>query len=285
MDPIDKRAHPRVNRRIPVRYWKQSDPDTVYAGYTRDVSEGGCYVTTNRAFREGSRIRIEFVTEKGAFVLEGEVRRAISYPRELQRIKTGGMGVRFFTVEELMADVITVVTEDSGTGDPGLSGTQAISILPSEVADNLDESSSSSPPEDPVQPAAQTRSRAWRTDQVAKRPKPREIGVKVLPSFPVRFESAAEYLETFERDLRFGGLFIPTDTPAGLDCSVELVLEIVDMEETIRVRARVVHVHDAGSAAVGIGVQLIDSEALDKLSGIAAEAAEVSHARDSVEAT
>ena len=88
-----------------MRYWARGGDRFLYA-YTMNLSAGGVFIATQHPFRKGSRIQIEFAAVAGRFIVDGLVMRSMTYPRELQSMKTSGMGVRFVTVPELIAEAL-----------------------------------------------------------------------------------------------------------------------------------------------------------------------------------
>src|SRR5687768_2551213 len=64
------------------------------------------FITTNTPLPPGERIRVEVLGENG-FIVEAVVARALRVATHLQAIKKPGMGVRFLTVEELVADLVS----------------------------------------------------------------------------------------------------------------------------------------------------------------------------------
>ena len=93
---------------------------------------------------------------------------------------------------------------------------------------------------------------------------PTEDGV-----FRLRYASPQEFLDIYERDLRTGGLFVPTETPAAMNAEIYVELMVLSLRvEPLRLPVRVVHRfaptfdHGVPSAQVnlmsGMGVEVID---------------------------
>jgi Tfp pilus assembly protein PilZ len=87
--------------------------------------------------------------------------------------------------------------------------------------------------------------------------------------FAVRFESARQFVEVFERDIQHGGLFVATRSPAALNQVIHLQLHLpVDGGEPVEVPARVVHRYDPAEHGVGdrpdrvpgMGVEFLERE-------------------------
>jgi Tfp pilus assembly protein PilZ len=313
----DRRKHKRWPKRVRVRYWVRGKPDKVFSAYTRDVSEGGAFLQTNSPFRQSSRLQIEFITEHGGFLIEGEVARSISYPRELQQIKTGGMGVRFVPIRELLQGVMPSATSTGATSSEEANDVierAAVGALEPTVTGDLKRRRSLNPTfihsnatDDPIlsgplqtrdqhttgsgagpshtmsvdQPAAQKeaeptaglKSRAYLTSEMRDRtlePK-KALGTKVPPIYPVQFQSREHFEQVFEKDLKFGGLFISTEKPAKMDEEIELRIEIPEVPRSLLVKAQVVHVMDPQTGSgesnllAGMGVHFLDTNAIARL--------------------
>ena len=86
--------------------------------------------------------------------------------------------------------------------------------------------------------------------------------------FPLHFESPGQFLEIYRRDLRVGGLFVPTRRPAPLRSEVTVEVHLPGEPAPVALRARVVRRFDlplAKSGSVeppaGMGVELVDPAA------------------------
>ncbi len=303
-----RRRHKRWSRRLAVTYWDRAKPQRRYSAYTQDVSSHGTYIATQSPFKKGSRLEMEFSTENGTVHLGGEVRFSKSVPKAMQRIKMGGMGIRFLRVEELIREILpgapgtlvegqTNSTEQPGQAPEPTPDRRAVGTTskarPGDFVEEEEPSPEPPPEEAPPeeeQPktepeAPQLTTRAWLTTEElstksAEKSVPRELGEKVLPAFTVDFESRDAFLEVYERDLKFGGLFVSTPAPAALDSAIELVLVVTsDPRVELRLPATVVHVMDQPSRSpesnllAGMGVQVTDQDALRRLSELATPAA------------
>lgn len=86
--------------------------------------------------------------------------------------------------------------------------------------------------------------------------------------YPVRFESPKRFLDCFRRDLVNGGIFVRTTRPSRMREIVSIELHLPAPEaRMIEARGRVVQVLEprstpTGNAAGGMGLELIDLEAL-----------------------
>lgn len=103
----EKRSSERKPARIRVRFWRPGEPDIVHQGYTANISGTGTFVQTDHPHPKGLRLQVEFTTERNGFVCEALVARAIKVAPELQSAKPSGMGLRFLSVEELLAGFLS----------------------------------------------------------------------------------------------------------------------------------------------------------------------------------
>lgn len=96
--------------------------------------------------------------------------------------------------------------------------------------------------------------------------------------FPLQFATLGQFLETYQRDLRMGGLFVPTRRPARLHAEVTVEVHPPDPAfSPVPLQARVVRRFDAPLAVpagveprIGMGVELLDpAGALERLRPIA----------------
>ena len=83
--------------------------------------------------------------------------------------------------------------------------------------------------------------------------------------YPVTFESPHDFVRSFERDIRFGGLFLPADEPADQDETVTLEFRFGwESELVVRVEALVVkrfmsaEGSTSGESVSGMGVAFVD---------------------------
>lgn len=255
----ERRKHKRWSRRVRVRYWPKGSPNRASSGYTSDLSEGGTFVVTDRPLRQGSRVQIEFLTDDGGFLLEGVVARSLTYPRELLKVRTAGMGVRFLTVRELVAELFPTAASDhadSGRADAQEAGSLREALESGKSSEDRPRKRPTAPSPSPSPPAAV----------------PTEPASRDSKRFPVRFENQDQLLESWDKDLQYGGLFVSTAAPAPLDSEIELVLQLPDCRgHGFHLKARVVHVHRPESSSrqenllAGMGVHVIDPEALARL--------------------
>jgi hypothetical protein len=89
---LEKRKHPRVNLNFVVSYRVKQLPDNYDLSQTKNVSQGGMMLTTNRKFGKDTclamTIRFPFVSQKievtGKVVLSKEVVKNLIYETRLQ---------------------------------------------------------------------------------------------------------------------------------------------------------------------------------------------------------
>lgn len=226
------------------------------------------YIGTNRPAVRGDRVRVEVVDSERGFMVEGVVTHARKMPPELQHVKPSGMGIRFLHHDELLSSFspapLTASTIDSGAPRPqaGASWPAAGARRASSPATASTAATGSSTPDfsspsagDPSPPP---------TGGVVRPPLQ---GLNLAPDgvVPIHFRSREALARVFDRDMRHGGLFIPTRRPAQLDQVVSLQIHLPGAGEDVVIPARVVHLQaDEGGDAPppGMGVQFLDPEAV-----------------------
>lgn len=107
---VDRRDKNRQYRRIQVRFWphgESSNPSRqVHQGITHNLSFQGAFVSSHKIFSRGTRLRLEVQIDGSTVALEGVVAHAHRVPRELQALRTSGMGVRFLSPAELLSPLL-----------------------------------------------------------------------------------------------------------------------------------------------------------------------------------
>ena len=98
------RRQKRALRRFRVKYTERGSAEQ-HLGYTVNISTTGMFVATNRPLPVGTRVRIQIGPENRDFILEAEVARVLRSQQILQRVLPSGMGLRFLTVAELVAEL------------------------------------------------------------------------------------------------------------------------------------------------------------------------------------
>lgn len=100
----------RFARRLQVRFWAQGETHP-RAAYTTNISATGMFVSTASPLPSGSRCRIEVIYETRGFMVEGVVVHAARVAPVLRQLKESGMGIRFLSVEDLMAELIPEISD------------------------------------------------------------------------------------------------------------------------------------------------------------------------------
>ena len=91
-------------RRFRVSFWPRGSAER-YVGYTVNISTTGMFVATTRPLPVGTRLRVQVGPENRDFVLEAEVARALRVQQQFQNVRPSGMGLRFLSVAELVAEL------------------------------------------------------------------------------------------------------------------------------------------------------------------------------------
>lgn len=230
MSTADRRENARRPRRIPVRFWKRGD-DEAHTGFTTNISSSGAFISTRDLVPKGVRLRIEFCDAKAGFMTEAEVARAIRTEPALQQVMPTGVGVRFLSVEELVAELFPSVPSQPRK----------------RVVGDVEIEEVGEPPEDAK-------------ESVAGPP-------QKLHEFVVQFPSEASYRQAYERDVRQGGLFVASQHPAPLDRKITLEIHPPQRSTPFRLQAKVVQsVPPTGSGdgkpnlLAGMGVEFVDPQ-------------------------
>lgn len=224
---MEKRRRRRFARRLQVSYWLEGE-EHARQGYTTNVSTTGAFIATNAPLAPGSRLRVEFHVDKG-FYVEAVVTHAARVSASLQSIRSSGMGIRFLTISELIGGLLPVGREHE---------TEAIgeSSRKRAVAD---------------------------VDGGDDRPTSRRSQHQT--TYTVGFRNVAYLLDAIDNEITFGGVFVPTDSPAGLQEEVRIALALpAPIKRTVHAEAIVVTVSDTSSASSestinGMGVAFKDS--------------------------
>ena len=237
---MEKRRKKRFGRRLQLRYWIEGE-EHERRGYTTNVSTSGAFLATNGPAPPGTRMRVEFLGENG-FIIEAIVAHAARVSTSLQSIRSSGMGIRFLSIDELVAGLLPpgggLETETLGlSSDDETTGGRA-------------------PSEDDEQGASAG-------------PKVRETAADGTQVYTVGFRNVAYLMETMDHEIRFGGVFVPTEAPAGLQHEIRLALALpAPILRTIHADATVVKLVDPGSdpssEIAGMAVALKEPEAILK---------------------
>ena len=217
---MDKRQTPRYKRRIQLRFWSADDRNP-RKGFTHNVSVSGMFIASTSPFKPGTRIFVEIPTTIEKLVLQAEVRNAARVDPMLQKVKPSGMGIRFLTVEELMAELLKL---------------------------------KKSPIDEEIEPAEE--------EAEAEAEESQELQGTVLA---VDFATPHDFANIYERDIKYGGLFIPTAEPVEEEDLVVVEFRFDwDSSTAVRVQASVIKKFAAaegsatGETVSGVGVAFSD---------------------------
>lgn len=225
-----RRRAVRRPRRVQVQFWKRGEPHN-YPGYTTNISTTGMFLATNSPQPPGTRLRVEVLEGDRGFIVEGVVAHARKTRSDLMRLSHPGMGIRFLAVEELVRELIPVIAGETEE-------------IPAEAA-------AATPPVAPVIPAPA--------------PRPADGG----GAFTMGFAGPSEFLETYQRDILNGGLFVSTRYPGRLQETVRIELRPpLPGASPITLRARVVQRFEPQEGSfgpnllAGMGVEILDLPAV-----------------------
>lgn len=225
----NQRQDRRSPRRIQVRFWRPERPEETFHGFTSDVSEHGAFIVTSTPVGTKSRIRVELVTEHGACVAEGVVRRSRRVHRDLQAIKNSGMGVRFLSFAELVREILPQLGKISGEPD-----------IEASVDDEDDDPDPISVPGSDTSAPGQNPAGQESTARTAPRPAAGSL------ELPVRFRSWEDLRQIYERDLRHGGLFVATTNPSPVGARIRIALYLPGASDPLLADANVVQAFEPG---------------------------------------
>jgi Tfp pilus assembly protein PilZ len=243
----NRRQDRRWPRRVQVRFWRRDQPEQVFYGFTSDVSEGGAFIVTATPIGTSSRIRVEILAAEGGFVAEAVVRRSQRVHRDLQSIKTSGMGVRFLGIAELVHELLphAEAMEERNEASPPHDPHPEETISLDEVAAAANAAAANERTSAPTSPSDAAKS--LRTDGVGA----------AVRELSVRFRGLEDLRQIYDRDLQHGGLFVATGSPAEVGTRVRLHLYLPgEGAEPLLTLAKVVHVFEP-SAITGSGRNLL----------------------------
>lgn len=246
MTGTNRRSYPRQLRRVQVRFQRVGE-ERSYSGFTKNLSLSGALITAPDPAPRGSRIRLELMGKEDQAVVYAQVVHAHRVPREMRRFAESAMGVRFLSVEEVVAPFLP--ESRSGAG-PQTGGGRHHRRRREKQAAARD-------------PDMEETLNLRRPD--AETPSTRQ-------EYSLLFENPKDFLTVFHRDIANGGLFVSTSRPARLYDPVRVTLHLpVRPKRSVEVDARVVQVVEprkagGGRTAGGMGLEIIDPEVvLEKL--------------------
>lgn len=228
-----------------MRFWRRGETQA-HTGFTINVSQSGLFLGTGHPLNPGERVRLELVDADRGFVAEGKVARVHRVALALRHVQQPGVGIRFLSPEDLVAELVPAARAATGGRRPwagSLGGPTA------EGAEPPPEGTSVGGPE------------AGPTDA----PADEFPGLEVIP---VDFVDASSFLAVYHRDISSGGLFLSTPSPAELNQVVVVELRIPGGGSgPLRLQARVVQRIEPTAAVgrgqnllAGMGVQFLEPE-------------------------
>jgi Tfp pilus assembly protein PilZ len=235
---MEKRRKKRFARRIQVKYWPEGE-EHERKGYTTNVSTIGVFIASNAPVPPGTRMRIEFLGPAG-FIVESKVAHSARVSASLQSIRSSGMGIRFLLPSELVRELLPA----GGEGEN----------------EDVAASHASEPGYD--------RFYSLTAEELGSGPKKRAAGASGAPVYTVGFRNVAYLLDALETEMTFGGVFVPTDSPATLHEPVRIALALpAPIKRTVHASATVVQVvgpsPDGGMGGMGVAfndTQLVVAE-------------------------
>jgi Tfp pilus assembly protein PilZ len=197
----ERRRKNRRHERFRVNIWERGQDETARVAYTEDVSDGGVFINTPRPLKKGARVRVELLSDSQGVIIEGVVAHSKTVPIELQKIKKGGMGVRFLEASHLLTEL-----SSSKSRAVQVQGSKEVKATTTESATGAEQSA-------PIPGAP----------------------------IAVRFRSTKDFLRAYDRDVRMGALLVPTDDRLPVGHKVTLHIYPPAADRPFEFQARVVH--------------------------------------------
>ena len=242
---MDRRRDKRWPRQLEAKFGQPNEKP--HHAVATNISVSGVFLRTPLVSPPGTRFRVELIHSSTGFIAEAVVVRAIKTPSHLQSVRPSGMGLRFFQPAELVQAMLPSMAARSTKSEPIPTGGQKSSSEPTTLTESP--AASGANPEvdesDKFRPAPVTKIELDR------------------PVFSISYHDLEQMKAVFERDIKTGGIFIPSMEPEPLDRIIQVEVGI-EGERPIKVDARVVHSvqptdgSDAGNMLVGMGVQFTD---------------------------
>lgn len=243
MTQANRRAHARQLRRVQVRFQRAGE-ERAYSGFTKNLSLSGALITAPDPAPRGSRIRVELMGKEEQAVVYAEVVHAHRVPREMRRFAESAMGVRFLSVEEVVAPFLP----DNGSGArPRPRGRTS-------AGSRRGAGGGATPRRDPDM------------EETVNLRRPGAETSSSRQEYSLLFENPKDFLTVFHRDIANGGLFVSTSRPARLYSPVRVTLHLpVQPKRSVEIDARVVQVVEprktgGGSTAGGMGLEIVDPD-------------------------
>lgn len=108
----------RFARRVQIRFWPEEEPEKSYAGYSRNISATGMFVSTAHPIKPGKVLEIEFQGVEEPFRVRGQVMHSAKVSPLLQSVRPSGMGVRFLD-RSTELETLLPLDEPDRRGDDG----------------------------------------------------------------------------------------------------------------------------------------------------------------------
>jgi Tfp pilus assembly protein PilZ len=233
---MERRDKTRRAHRSEIGFWELGS-DKRHIGYSTNISSTGLYLTTNYLLPRGTRLRVEISLGGRSNILEAQVARMV---RSLNNLRPPGMGLRFLMPEEVVAEVTTEL------------GARASAVAPA-------------PPQVGPSVPAPPSSVSAQAPSVSGPPVVQAQALASPTAYPRVFVDRAQFQQAYQRDLRTGGLFVPTKDPAAIGSVVEIALMVAEaLSAPLRFQARVVHRLENGAGPVaGMGVEILAFEQIE----------------------
>jgi len=224
-----------------VRFWRRGETQA-HTGFTINVSQSGLFLGTGHPLNPGDRVRLELMDAERGFVAEGKVARVHRVALALRHVEQPGVGIRFLSPEDLVAELVPAARAATGGRRAG-----------GPVSDG----GTVGQPDEPAAGGAD-----------ADRSEAAEEETEGLEVIPVDFVDASSFLSVYHRDISSGGLFLSTPSPAELQEVVVVELRVPGGEgRPLRFKARVVQRIEPKAAVgrgqnllAGMGVQFLEPE-------------------------
>lgn len=101
---MERRRQRRSSRRFQVAF-RERGTDARHVGFTTNISTSGMFIATGRTLPEGTRLRVEIGSGERGFVVEAIVAHSMRVEQRFRAVRQAGMGVRFLSVAELVAEL------------------------------------------------------------------------------------------------------------------------------------------------------------------------------------
>jgi Tfp pilus assembly protein PilZ len=224
---MDRRRARRIARRLKVSFTDLSSGEH-YVGYSTNISETGLFLASSHLLKVGSRVRLEVASADRTIVLEGAVARLSRVPAQLRSLQNVGMGICFIQVAELVKEVLPLDPKATAPVASGASPAPSESRpAPASAAQGFGLAGGPGPACD------------------SRPPLPNLPGQPIQPTesvYRVRIANEAELRARFSRELRYGGLFVPSAQPPEVDAIITVELDLpFPGRPPFRVPGRVVH--------------------------------------------